>query len=134
MRQVFAELGSSLQQIGGNCPDGWITMQCERPSPNHIASVDGQWVPTPARVEDYDNALMAHYQEIAVSLNYESWKTCAMRAYKPGPFEAECTAFYNWMEQCNVLGYQLLAQVQANEIPQPTIEEFLQLLPVFERP
>lgn len=41
---IFAEAGGSLQQIGGRCPDGWVTMQCERPSPEHVASAGGTWI------------------------------------------------------------------------------------------
>lgn len=40
---VYAEAGASLQQIGGSCPDGWIVMQGERPTPDHVANADGQW-------------------------------------------------------------------------------------------
>lgn len=40
---IYAEVGSSLQQIGGNCPEGWIVMQGERPSPEHVAQADGTW-------------------------------------------------------------------------------------------
>lgn len=43
MKSVYAEVGASLQQIGGNCPDGWIVMQGERPSPEHVAQADGAW-------------------------------------------------------------------------------------------
>lgn len=41
---VFAEVGARLQQVGGSCPDGWIVMQGERPSPDHVANADGRWV------------------------------------------------------------------------------------------
>lgn len=46
---VYAEVGASLQQVGGNCPEGWIVMQGERPTPEHVAQADGTWVilPTP---------------------------------------------------------------------------------------
>ena len=46
---VYAEMGASLQQVGGECPDGWIVMQGERPSPEHVAQADGAWIipPTP---------------------------------------------------------------------------------------
>ncbi|WP_313135526.1 hypothetical protein [Stutzerimonas nitrititolerans] len=49
MNRVYAEVGASLQQVGGNCPDGWIVMRGERPSPEHVAHEDGSWVvpPTP---------------------------------------------------------------------------------------
>lgn len=44
MKSVFAEIGASLQQIGGSCPEGWIVMQGERPTPEHVAQADGVWV------------------------------------------------------------------------------------------
>ncbi len=40
---VFAEVGASPQQVGGTCPDGWIVMHGERPTPEHIAQADGSW-------------------------------------------------------------------------------------------
>lgn len=45
---VYAEVGASLQQIGGNCPAGWIVMLGERPSPDHVAQADGRWAIVPA--------------------------------------------------------------------------------------
>lgn len=50
MKQVYAEAGSSFQQFGGSCPDGWIVMQGERPSPDHVAQEDGSWVVPPPAV------------------------------------------------------------------------------------
>lgn len=41
---VHAEVGSSFQQVGGDCPAGWIVMQSERPSPDHVAGANGQWI------------------------------------------------------------------------------------------
>lgn len=43
-RPIYAEPGSSLAQSGGECPDGWIVMQGERPSPDHVAQADGSWL------------------------------------------------------------------------------------------
>ena len=40
---VYAETGSSLQQVGGECPDGWGVMNEQRPSGNHVALDDGTW-------------------------------------------------------------------------------------------
>lgn len=51
MKSVYAEVGASLQQIGGDLPDGWIAMQGERPSPEHVAQADGTWV-IPAKTEE----------------------------------------------------------------------------------
>jgi len=41
---VYAEPGTSLQQMGGECPPGWIEMPAERPSGEFIASAAGEWV------------------------------------------------------------------------------------------
>lgn len=46
MYKVFAKVGQSLQQIGGDCPDGWVTMVSERPTTSHVATVSGEWVET----------------------------------------------------------------------------------------
>lgn len=41
--KVFAEVGQSLQQVGGECPDGWIVMQGQRPEAYMLAQADGTW-------------------------------------------------------------------------------------------
>nr|WP_315539520.1 hypothetical protein [uncultured Comamonas sp.] len=43
--QVFAMPGESLQQVGGDCPEGWVIMEGQRPSIGHIAQADGTWAP-----------------------------------------------------------------------------------------
>lgn len=43
--QVFAMPGESLQQVGGDCPEGWVVMEGQRPSIGHIAQADGTWAP-----------------------------------------------------------------------------------------
>lgn len=63
MNQVYAEVGSSLQQIGGDIPDGWIVMQGERPTPEHVAQADGSWsLPEP----DYPAIIAARRYEAEV--------------------------------------------------------------------
>lgn len=47
MAQVFAEVGQSLQQIGGDCPAGWIEMSEQRPDASSIAQADGTWASPP---------------------------------------------------------------------------------------
>lgn len=47
MQKVFAEVGQSLQQIGGDCPDGWIEMSEQRPDASSIAQADGTWASPP---------------------------------------------------------------------------------------
>lgn len=47
MEKVFAEVGQSLQQIGGDCPDGWIEMSEQRTDTSSIAQADGTWASPP---------------------------------------------------------------------------------------
>ena len=47
MQKVFAEVGQSLQQIGGDCPDGWVEMSEQRPDASSIAQADGTWASPP---------------------------------------------------------------------------------------
>lgn len=53
-QRVFAQDGSSFQQIGGECPDGWIEMLSQRPGDFDIAKADGTWLfraaPAPGEV------------------------------------------------------------------------------------
>ena len=40
----YSLAGHSIQQIGGECPDGWIEMECERLSSAHVATPEGTWI------------------------------------------------------------------------------------------
>ncbi len=40
---IYAEIGSSFQQVGGTQPDGFITMSEQRPTIDHVAASDGTW-------------------------------------------------------------------------------------------
>jgi len=44
---VYAIVSSNVQQVGGECPDGWIVMQSQRPndaaSADYTAQPDGSW-------------------------------------------------------------------------------------------
>jgi len=45
--QVFAMPGESLQQVGGDCPEGWVVMQEQRPDVGFVAQADGSWAEPP---------------------------------------------------------------------------------------
>jgi hypothetical protein len=49
-REIYGQPGNSMPQVGGTCPDGWVVMQGERPTPNHVANADGEWVLPPAPI------------------------------------------------------------------------------------
>lgn len=44
MLNVYAEPLTSFQQVGGDCPSGWVVMSGERPSIHHIATEGGDWI------------------------------------------------------------------------------------------
>lgn len=76
---VYAEAGASLQQVGGDCPDGWVVMQGERPTPEYVAQEDGSWVADPraklaannAAYTEATDALTADYPQ----LEKDTWPT-----------------------------------------------------------
>ena len=101
-----------------------------------IAEVEATYVPPePPSLEEqiavFDAALVAHMDATARERRYDNRVTCALRAGYPGPFQAEGIAFASWMDQCNALAYQLLAEVVAGTRPLPeSPQALIDLLPV----
>lgn len=54
---VYAMPGASLQQIGGDCPDGWVVMNEERPDVMLVATAVGEWIESPPTVPGSVSAL-----------------------------------------------------------------------------
>lgn len=44
---VYAKVGDSFQQVGGECPAGFIQMNGLRPDGDYIAAESGEWIPVP---------------------------------------------------------------------------------------
>ena len=84
--------------------------------------------------EDYIAALDDLYNKTAQEKRFDSRFTCALRAGYPSAYQAQGLAFATWMDDCNVFGYGLMQQVENGEAPQPTIAEFLAMLPVLVWP
>lgn len=101
-----------------------------------IAEVEATYVPpTPPSIDEqiavFDAALVAYLDATARERRYDNRVTCAIRAGYPGPFQAEGIAFASWMDQCNALAYQLLAEVVAGTRPLPeSPQALIDLLPV----
>lgn len=86
--------------------------------------------PPPPTIEDIVNAMTQMFDTEAQSRRYDNRITCALRAGYTGPFQAEGQAFATWMDECNALGYQMLAEVQAGIRPMPaSVTSALALLP-----
>lgn len=60
---VFAMVGDSLQQIGGDCPPGFILMAGERPEPDFVASPAGEWI-DPATLRSLADVKAAKLAEV----------------------------------------------------------------------
>lgn len=82
----------------------------------------------------YDKALTKHLDDVARSYRYEDRKSFALRAGYPNPWQAEGIAFGTWMDTCNALSYKLADDVRAGTVSLPSIEEFLDDLPIFVKP
>lgn len=75
------------------------------------------------------------FDSTAQSRRYDNRTTCALRAGYAGPFQAEGIAFATWMDACNAMAYQMLAEVQAGTRPMPeTVADALALLPAMQWP
>ena len=105
-----------------------------------IAEVEATYAPTaPPSIEEqiavFDAALVAHLDATARERRYDNRVTCALRAGYPGPFQAEGIAFAAWMDQCNALAYNLLAEVIAGTRPMPdSPQALIDLMPAMEWP
>ncbi len=83
----------------------------------------------------FDAALVAHLDETARERRYDNRVTCALRAGYPGPFQAEGIAFASWMDQCNALAYNLLAEVVAGTRQMPdSPQALIDLMPAMVWP
>ena len=125
-----APVNISLNESPGELRANWTGYEwVELP---YMAPVESE--PPLPTLEDYDRALTAHLDAEAQTHRYEDRISCSVRAGYVGPFQAEGIAFAQWMDACNVVGYTMLADFQAGNIPQPTIAEMLAALPVMVWP
>ena len=77
----------------------------------------------------YQKAHDAHLDAAAKARRYDSIHTAALRAGYPGPFHDEGVAFASWMDQCNAIGYQIMAEIESGQRVAPTIDEYIAMLP-----
>ena len=77
----------------------------------------------------YQTAHDEHLNAAAKSRRYDSIHTAALRAGYPGPFHDEGVAFASWMDQCNAIGYQIMAEIESGQRVAPTIDEYIAMLP-----
>ena len=69
---VYSLAGYSIQQIDGECPDGWIEMECERPSNAHVATSEGMWIIPVKTMQQKIAEAVAAYSTIVESLKSQT--------------------------------------------------------------
>lgn len=95
--------------------------------------------PTPGPTEVrklYENAAQAMLDAAASVAGYDSIATAVSYAEEPAvpKFQQDGIAFRAWRSLVWAYAYEQLALVLAGEREQPTVDEFLQELPVLELP
>ena len=70
--KVYSLAGYSIQQINGKCPDGWIEMECERPSNAHVATSDGKWITPVKTMQQKIAEAVAAYSTVIESLKSQT--------------------------------------------------------------
>ena len=70
--KVYSLAGLSIQQIGGERPDGWVEMECERPSNAHVATSDGKWIIPVKTMQQKIAEAVAAYSTVVESLKSQT--------------------------------------------------------------
>lgn len=95
-------------------------------------------VPPAPSLEDRAAVLLtgvdAHLNAAARAKRYDSIRAAALRAGYPGPFHDEGMAFATWMDSVYAKCYEVLAEVQAGDIEEPTLEQLIDMLPTLQLP
>lgn len=79
--------------------------------------------------QEYEAAMVALFDRVAATRQYDSRVTCAMRASYAGPYQAEGAAFGEWMDRCYATGYALQAQAARGEMDPASIDQLLANMP-----
>lgn len=130
MKNVYAEVGQHLQQVGGRCPAGWVVMAGQRPTPEHVAQADGTWVLPAATPTHFIELAQDLLDSKAQSYGYDDIRSAVTYAEEPSvpKFQEEGKAFRTWRSLVWAHCYALLDQVQ-NGGAVPSDETFLADLP-----
>jgi hypothetical protein len=130
-----ADLGHDVVEAAPQLVDGVWTQQWVVTPVNAGVLAQRQAEAQSAVVYMFTAALEAHYDAKASERRYDTRYTCALRAGYAGPFQAEGTAFAQWMDACNAHAYTVLAQVQAGQRAMPaTPQALIAELPKLEWP
>lgn len=108
METIYGQLGGYAQQIGGDCPAGWVVMDALRPDLDHVALADGAWaIPAKSRADIEAERLRAYADPLVGSDRFFSE---SIRESLIGNHEAA--------EQAKQRGLSRYSEIQA-ELPWP---------------
>lgn len=136
-RAYVSPAGSYLMSFDGDVPPP-APDAIEVPSAPHDARQvwdfgGGKWSDAPASVRDYEDAIQAHIDDAARSKLFHDGVTLASYAASTNPqWASEAQAFVAWRDQVWAYAYQELAKVQGGLREQPTVEQIIAELPIFE--
>ena len=100
--------------------------------------VGGSWQvvpPVPPSMDDYTTAIDSHVEATAQSKGYNSAAHLSGYATSTVPeWASEAAAFISWRDQVWLTAIEILRQLTAGEIEQPTIEDLIASLPAIDWP
>lgn len=108
-----------------------------------IGELPGPPAPIPPTPAEFEAALYAHFDKVAQDEGKDQgrpgWENrhtlYARTAFPAGEWYALAASFADWMNTCELLALQLLADVVAGNAPAPaTTDAFLATLPAWEKP
>ena len=91
----------------------------------------------PTQAEQFkaiEQAFEQHMDAVAKSKGYDSRDSCRLYAGYPNPFQAEATAFGQWVANTWVLAFQQQQDVVAGTRPMPTAEGAVAEIPAMVWP
>lgn len=137
----YSNNGFSMRAIDATMPllDGEVTFKTQPTEDDLLAAFPARAALLAAEARAraqlaLTGALEKHYDATAQAKHYDNRLTCALRAGYPGPFQAEGLAFGTWMDTCNALGYQVIADIEAGLRSIPTEEELVAEMPAMVWP
>lgn len=86
------------------------------------------------RIARYEALLDYHMDSVARANGFQNRATYSLRAGFSGPFQAEATAYAQWMDGCYMQARAIKADVLAGLAPIPSEADFIAGFPAFIKP
>lgn len=125
-KKSYGFVGQNFEQYGGTIPPGAIEMNSRRPSPDHVADANGDWIPKPVTSEDIKSEITAMISDAAGSKSYDSPETLQSYVNSTSPlWRAEANAFVAWRDYVWTYVYEQIALWENEERTITTADELV---------